>query len=158
MLLRSVMLCSNFSFQLWTEHVNGGFYDRYLLLFFWFIQRRCHMLQLVGWYWMLNWKVCGRWRTWPSSRYCPDISPEEMRKTTKWKSIWRPGWDRYLLNTRWKRDHLSHIHLCGYYRYDEHNYTLQDVKDYFVSEFEFCLRKLKLDNIIFIVSNSEGKS
>jgi hypothetical protein len=32
---------------------------------------------------MVNWKVCGRTRSWPNLRYYPGIYLEGLRKTTK---------------------------------------------------------------------------
>jgi hypothetical protein len=32
---------------------------------------------------MINWKGCGRKRSWPNLRYYPGICPERLRKTTE---------------------------------------------------------------------------
>jgi hypothetical protein len=37
--------------------------------------------RIVGW--LLNWKLCGRKRSWPNLRYCPGMFPKGLRKTTR---------------------------------------------------------------------------
>jgi hypothetical protein len=37
-----------------------------------------------GWYWIMNWKGCGRKQSWPNLRYYPSICLEGLRKTTKY--------------------------------------------------------------------------
>jgi hypothetical protein len=48
-----------------------------------------------GWQWVMNWKECGRKRSWPNLRYYPNICLEDLRKSTKNLSqdSRYPGWD-----------------------------------------------------------------
>jgi len=55
--------------------------------------------RMVGWFWMMNWKVCGMTRSWPILRY--DTIPAlawtdwKLRNQNRWWSRFDPSTPKY---------------------------------------------------------------